>query len=441
MKTPCLSALKPSKTGYLIFTFFLFSPVLLWAGEKLDLAAPVLMPAVTAEMNRPGFWITVNPSPDAVILNPAETEDFNSRLYTAGLLKDIFKPDAFDFKIAKSQIQNELRKFERGNYFDKEGHLASRELFKKIGNNIILDDTPGPEPRYAFVGRRTDQRLLPTDETLTFEPFDLAFDELQNSSLDPGEPVAVFFETADEKWVYAQTKASAGWLKKTSLEFVSSDEFNNLVHAPKFCVVTAPKADLYSDQARTQFYDFARMGSRFAVTSLGEETIEITIAPGRNLFMDRRDIHIGYLLYTPRTVIGQAFKMLNAPYGWGGENGEQDCSAYLKEIFATVGIDLPRNSSEQGKVGRLLTGEKDKIFQNALPGITLAQLKGHIVLFLGNSGGRSYAIHEAFAYREPAAGKDRTRVINRVIVSDLSLGEGTKKGSLSDRIIAVREIR
>ncbi|MCC6758057.1 MAG: SH3 domain-containing protein [Candidatus Omnitrophica bacterium] len=395
-------------------------------------------------MKSPGFWISRHPSPDALILGAEEVNAFNQKLVKDGLTKDLFNIDAFDLNISRTQIQNEIKKFEHGDYFDREGKLVSRDLFKSIKENLNIDDVKDIVPRHAFVARQSDQRLLPTDAILTAEPFDLEFDEVQNSSLDVGNPVVVFYETLDEKWAYTQASASAGWVKKENLAFVSSDEFKNLLSSEKFVVVTAAKADLYLDEARTKYYDYVRMGTRLALLGGSGDVDEVEIAPGQNLFISQQDVHSGFLSYTPRHIIEQAFKMLNEPYGWGGMNGEQDCSAFLKGVFATVGLDLPRNSGEQGRTGKLV-----KNLSDALPGITVAQMKGHIVLYLGTYDDRFFAIHEAYAYREPqraqagepVEGEDRARVFNRVAVSDLNLGKGSKKGSLLERIVSVREYR
>ncbi len=415
--------------------FLIFSSALLWAGEKLNYSAPAVLPHTKKEMQRPGFWIAKHPSPDKVILTADRVQRFNQQLSNAALTKDLLDINAFDIKVGATQIEKELKKFARGDYFDREGKLASRDFFQAIKENINLEDKE-VIPRHAFVLRQSDQRLLPTDAPLTAQPFDLEFDEVQNSSLSAGEPVVVFYETLDEKWVYTQTFASAGWVKKESLEFVSADEFKTLLNAEKVAVVISAKADLYRDPAFTQFYDYARMGDRFSVHATASDSVEILIAPGQSLFVKREDIHMGFLSYTPRHILEQAFKMLNEPYGWGGMNGEQDCSAFLKGVFATVGIVLPRNSGEQGKSGTLI-----KNLSAALPGITVAQLKGHIILYLGMIDGQPYGIHEIFAYRENITGQDRPRVLNRVVVSDLHLGTGSKKGSLLERIVAIREIR
>ena len=63
------------------------------------------------------------------------------------------------------------------------------------------------------------------------------------------------------------------------------------------------------------------------------------------------------------------------------------------------------------------------------------------MLYLGTLEGRAYAIHSAWAYRRPRGGRDDTFVVNRVVVSDLTLGEGSRRGSLLERLNAVRIVK
>ena len=103
---------------------------------------------------------------------------------------------------------------------------------------------------------------------------------------------------------------------------------------------------------------------------------------------------------------------------------------------------MPRNSKEQAKVGVKLveftenTTEQEKLnaFKNIGNKIAILPMKGHIMLYLGTVDNRIYAIHSVWGYREPTLNGDRVRVINRATVSDLSLGEGSKKGSLLKRL-------
>ncbi|MBF0619843.1 MAG: hypothetical protein HQL19_06710, partial [Candidatus Omnitrophica bacterium] len=63
------------------------------------------------------------------------------------------------------------------------------------------------------------------------------------------------------------------------------------------------------------------------------------------------------------------------------------------------------------------------------------------ILYLGAVDGRPYAIHATWGYREPAGGgAERLHVLGRVVVSDLDLGKGSKKGALLSRIVSARRI-
>jgi hypothetical protein len=224
--------------------------------------------------------------------------------------------------------------------------------------------------------------------------------------------------------------------------------------AASVVVATDAKADIYLDETLERFYDHVRMGAAFPSVEGGHPEVWGILLPTRapngklelkTAYLKRNQASAGYLPYTPRIVLEQAFKMLNAPYGWGGMYGEQDCSRFLQEIFATVGVRLPRNSKEQALAGRKLAdfaerelaANKIAAFKNASAGATILALKGHIMLYLGSVDGRPYAVHAVWGYREPAPDGERVRVINRVAVSDLDLGEGSQKGSLLERINAI----
>ena len=114
-----------------------------------------------------------------------------------------------------------------------------------------------------------------------------------------------------------------------------------------------------------------------------------------------RDVHKGYLPYTQEHILSQAFKFLHTPYGWGGMYGEQDCSKFIQEVYATVGIRLPRNSTSQSNVGESkleLEGLSKKSKHTLLKAMGMAggsilHLKGHITLYLGEYKGEPYIIH------------------------------------------------
>lgn len=61
-----------------------------------------------------------------------------------------------------------------------------------------------------------------------------------------------------------------------------------------------------------------------------------------------------------RKIINLALEFYTIPYKWGGTNLEAgiDCSYFVKYIFKKVGIDLPRTSREQFKIGELVNRDE-----------------------------------------------------------------------------------
>lgn len=67
---------------------------------------------------------------------------------------------------------------------------------------------------------------------------------------------------------------------------------------------------------------------------------------------------------TAQKVINQARQFLGGKYSWGGSSPSSgfDCSGLIKYVFNSVGIDLPRTATQQGKVGQEIN------LQQAQPG-------------------------------------------------------------------------
>ncbi len=464
------------------FLFLFVGTTMSLAEERLNPAAPSELPNTTREMKTAGFWISRHPSPDTTILSSDAIDAFNARIQNEQqLTKDIFKIIS-DFKTESlaTDFEKSFKDIKDKVFYDAKGVKGNDELLEKAKRNMDLPGVVlGIAPRYGLIVHYAEQRFLPTTDGLYALSYDIDFDELQNSSLDVGTPVAVVHQSLDKKWVYVLAADSDGWVKAANVAVTDMKTVQEYAAAKSFGVVLAPKADIFLDKDKTQWVDYARTGTRLPITDLSfpplalsgqrpggnasvgnpehANTIEVLI-PTRGKegqlilvsgYMDSQDIHAGYLPFTPRMMIKQAFRLLNSPYGWGGMYGEQDCSAFMQEIFSTTGIHLPRDSKNQALVGREIAAFDDKVVEKekmgplntATPGITILPMKGHILLYLGMVEGKPYAIHAVWAYRQPEGDKDIVRVINKITVSDLSLGQGSKKGSLLRRLSAIREVR
>jgi hypothetical protein len=432
------------------------------ADEQLFYRSPTMLANTKSEMQTPGFWISHHPSPDAVIMDAQGIDLFNTHI------RDKFKSVKDFTNLAENfsgdDLTKELRsKFEeikaRG-YFLSSSQPASDLFFQDKLSNLNLTSVPSViEPEFGFVLRYTAQRFLPTEEALYEQPGDWDFDYLQNNALQLAEPVVIIHKSFDGHWFYTMGPTSDGWVKAKDIVVCAIKDIEEYLSANAWAVTVEAKADVFLDAPLTQFDQYVQMGARFPKEKKqdAQGVVAIKIPSARNdgrfvfktAYLEKDDISDGYLPYTARTIYKQAFKLLNQPYGWGGMYGEQDCSRFLQEILGTVGIVLPRDSKDQAKVGialatfdsitpALAETQKKEFFRKPVGGVSILTLKGHIMLYLGVLDNRPYAIHAVWAYREPIGNEDRVHVINRVVVSDLDLGDGSKKGSLFKRLTGIR---
>ena len=85
-----------------------------------------------------------------------------------------------------------------------------------------------------------------------------------------------------------------------------------------------------------------------------------------------------------RTLVGR-------PYGWGSMYFYNDCSAELKSFLTPFGIWLPRHSSSQVTVGKMVdmsSASPNKrlayLMENGRKFLTIVYIGGHIVMYVGN---------------------------------------------------------
>ncbi|HHO75375.1 MAG TPA: hypothetical protein ENN05_02970 [Deltaproteobacteria bacterium] len=443
----------------IVFVSLVFNACAPYQGRYLH--SPALLPGTMAEMNTPGFWIGIHENPDEIILDKDGIEAFNQAVReSTGMIKDIAQyASSYQGQWLAETLSAALASIMKRDNYSFDGTRADAAFYEHIGKNMDIGAVPEEvKVRFGLVVAYTHQRILPVRDGLYSKKLNHAFDRLQNSALDIGTPVAILHETRDGRWFYVDAPLCAGWVLASDVGICSREQIEHYTSAEPFVVTLSAKADIFLNEESTMHHAYVRMGSRFVIQPPENKDVVEILLPVRDMdgmcvfasgFVSRSDIHLGYLPYTPRSIINQAFKLLNTPYGWGGMFGEQDCSRFIQEIFATAGICFPRNSTQQAKVGRLAAffnngvSEQDRIRQIiavAQGGITTMQMKGHIMLYLGSYNGELYAIHDMWGYAEPTEKGEDLRVVNRVVVTDLSLGRGGSSGTLLGRLVTVRVV-
>ncbi len=369
---------------------------------------PIIIVNKNRHLNIADFWIDRIKNPDEIIMSREEIEKFNSRVayvekkltnfkdisptYSGGWVRDSIKGM---LKTLKSQVE----------YFE-DGNRIPNSFFNELRDYMNLRDIESSvKTRYALTVHYTNQKIIPTRLALLKSREQIFFDRNQNSALDIGTPIAILHSTKDGKWHYGVAPTSSGWVRDKDIAFGTKSDIDGFLNTKKFIITTEAKSSI---KIAGRYYDYLRMGVRLPYI-LTVDNMVMVLVPTRDengtLILSNGTIksnhtHKGYLDYTPNNILTEAFKFLNAPYGWGGSFGEQDCSKFIQEVYATVGVKMPRNSLSQSMVGDkfldlapLSKEEKSALLINSAHiGATIVHLNGHIMLYIGDYKGEPYVI-------------------------------------------------
>ena len=423
---------------------------------------PLLLTSVRSEQLSPEYWIERLPDPHKLLKTPEQLQKFNEDIHLA--IKDrvdIFKIDPkWPGQPIRKQLEKEYKTLKKRTLYRVSGETISNELFEeKIYPQMQWSKIPKRiSLKWGVATRATSVRALPTSTKMLEDIGDVEFDQLQFTLIKLWTPVAVFHTSEDGKWVYLQAPYTRGWVRASDIAlFETREEIQKYLNSKNFLVVTGESVPFYIDETLQEAGFPISMGTvlPFKEKSPGYYKIWLPLRKAggtawvREAYVPQNvDVSEGFLPYTQANVIRQAFKLLGARYGWGGSYHGRDCSGFTHDVFLSFGVDLPRNSKDQGYIGTQLNhfepfeqDENKKItLQVAMPGLTLLRMPTHQMLYLGQDNGQFYVIHATWAERISMT-TDKKRRINQVVVSDLNLNANSYLGGLFERIVSVNEIK
>jgi cell wall-associated NlpC family hydrolase len=120
------------------------------------------------------------------------------------------------------------------------------------------------------------------------------------------------------------------------------------------------------------------------------------------LVQKNADTAADYLPLTRANLIRQAFKFLGERYGWGHDYDARDCSGFVSEVYRSMGVLLPRNTSDQAvspALDRLHfepdtpRAEREAAVRDLDVG-DLVYIPGHVMMVIGRIGDVPYVIHD-----------------------------------------------
>ena len=340
------------------------------------------------------LWLSLLKDPDKIILSLEQIIAFNKKVET-----DIFSCLAVDESLVKSILSKDCFRT-----------IPEKEKFK-VSKYI---DSAFKVNEFAITVKRSSIRSLPGSKRLITD--NKYNDRIQESGVEIGEGMRVLFGGIDGRWLYVYFSFYQGWIRSSDVALIDRETLFNLLHAPNFYVVTgnyvfsAPAFD-----KKTTFVPFG-MGAKLVKSNArvvdGEEknvqkAIKIPYRGknGKAIFknaylLQDADVSDGFLPFTRRNILEEAFKLIGSRYGWGDSFQARDCSSTVRSIYKTMGLNFPRNTSEQEKMPigthisleNLSVDEKEKLLDTFQLG-DLLFTKGHVMIYLGKYNGEHYIFH------------------------------------------------
>ena len=298
--------------------------------------------------------------------------------------------------------------------------------------------------KYAVVVRRSNLRNLPTGEGLFYFAADKDFDALQETALDPCDPVAVLHTSQNGQFHYVQAVNYSGWISTYDIAFTDRETWLKYVAPEKFVVVVGKSVKLKTWDETVEY----QQGSRIPLSSVDDKAYVLNVAGrGKDGNLDKVKVKVaknaalneGYLPYTSNNILRSAFKFYGEPYGWGGLKNSVDCSSLMYNAYRTVGIYLPRNADEQEAsaglhldLNKMDDATKLTTIQGLTPGTGL-YMDNQCLMYLGKSNGVPFVLHALGSYYN----EGKNVRIMRIVVSDLTLNRHNGNTMLTDLTNAV----
>lgn len=355
--------------------------------------------------------------------------------------------------------------------FDEQGRDVPATTLDELVGALNLDQVPDSQrTRYGMVVRRADLRSFPTRLRVFSSPDDTDIDRFQESALFPGTPVVITHSSRDGEWLFIVSTTYAAWIEKQYVAEGSTQQVFGYTHKTPYLVVTGSTARTVFTREQPNVSELQlEMGVRVPVVAnwpadkpvngqhpYAAHVIELPVRDNDGalrfspaLLSKTADVAPGYLPLNRANLLQQSFKFLGERYGWGHAYNARDCSGFVSEIYRSFGVQLPRNTRDQGVSPALnrITFTPDDSHEDRLAALRelqvgdLIYIPGHVMMVIGYDNGMPYVIHDTtgITYRSHGA---ITRVhLNGVSVTPLTpllLGENQP---LIDGIYSIQRIR
>ncbi len=328
-----------------------------------------------------------------IILDSKEIEMYNQTIaQKSGMIYSLAC-----VQVKKEEIEHYMNRYSIPKRIKDEIKGLTSEEIEEIESNQNREAITDCEAVKAIVIQRSNLRSFPTSICMPYNE-NSDFDYFQETELHVNTPILILHESKDKDWYFIKSPIYVGWLKKENIAYACEDDWKFFVSSKDFAICTETLLEIDGI--------LIDMSVKLPYQKITEETVQLVL-PSRGpngliqksqVIVPRDKFHIGYLPYTKKNLLLQAFKYKGMSYSWGGKDTGIDCSSYIANLFRTFGFIFPRNASEQNhSVGDIISlqnktiAEKKQILE--LYSFGLLFQPGHVMLYLGIKDKKPYIIH------------------------------------------------
>ncbi|HET6630347.1 MAG TPA: SH3 domain-containing protein [Woeseiaceae bacterium] len=417
----------------------------------------------------PEFWIAKLPAPDEVLLDARAIEAQNAKLFA--LDDSMHDLEALPPVLTRERVTGLIEDLVAPPdepLFDAAGARVPDAAIGEIVANRNLDAIPDSRAvRYGLVVHRAALRSFPTELRVFDGPGDTDIDRFQESALFPGAPVTIAHESRDGQWYFVVSERYAAWIDKRYVaQGAAADVFGYAGRRPYRIVTGATVETVYTPEEPALSELQLDMGVRLPLLPAWPDgelvngqhpfygyVIELplrnpdgSLALAPALLQRNTDTSGDYLPLTRANIIRQGFKFLGERYGWGHSYGARDCSGFVSEVYRSMGLIVPRNTSDQSVSPALDKRVFDETASRAerlqavrsLDVGQLVYIPGHVMMVIGHVDGEPWVIHDTtgFGYQSPDGELHRVG-LNGVSVTPLLPLAANERDSYVDRMRSI----
>ncbi len=378
---------------------------------------------------------------------PQDIKEFTSKINDSVSLYDIQKKyeknyfRVWNFKTPGESVESikwPFKSYRVGSSYGENLQLLDKSFFEKNYLNANFDEYLSVNKK-AVTLEHLNIRAFPTTRPLLRDPLlageGFPFDYLQNSTVSANKPIFISHFSKDKEWAYIFTSFASGWVKSADIVTLK-DRYAKQWQKAEQIFLTKDNIPIYSVDGKFLFD--SKIGMMLAlIKETDKNYIVLAISKYKGFQplyvkakIDKDISHKGVLKLTKQNLNRIISEVSKSNYGWGGIYGQRDCSSTMRDIFAPFGIWLPRNSSQQAKVGKVISledlsnDEKIKLIkEQAIPFQTLLYKRGHIALYVGVYNGDVIILHNTWGIKTKKDGIYGRIIIGKTILSTLEIGK------------------